>query len=50
VENAVQAAGHSDTQIFDTAQQAQERATWNGGIVERMWDYLTHHDIEEKHP
>ena len=50
VEQAVQAAGHSDTRIFDTAQQAQERATWNGGIVERMWDYLTHNDIEEQHP
>jgi HCOMODA/2-hydroxy-3-carboxy-muconic semialdehyde decarboxylase len=49
VENAVQAAGHSNTQIFDTAQQAQERATWNGGIVERMWDFLTHNDIEERH-
>jgi len=46
VENAVQAAGHADTQIFKTAQQAQERATWNGGIVERMWDYLTHNDLE----
>lgn len=48
VENAVQAAGHADTAIFNTPQEAQERATWNGGIVERMWDYLTHDDIEAK--
>ncbi|PIT80716.1 class II aldolase/adducin family protein [Limnohabitans sp. JirII-31] len=46
VENAVQAAGHTDISIFNTPQEAQERATWNGGIVERMWDYLTHDDIE----
>ncbi len=46
VENAVLAAGHADTQVFNTSQEAQERATWNGGIVERMWDYLTHSDPE----
>jgi len=46
VENAVRAAGHADTQVFNTPQEAQERATWNGGIVERMWDYLTHNDPE----
>lgn len=48
VENAVQAAGHANISIFNTPQEAQERATWNGGIVERMWDYLTHDDIEAK--
>ena len=30
---------------FNTAQSAT-RATWNGRLLERMWDYLTHGDPE----
>ena len=26
--------------------QSQTRATWNGRLLERMWDYLTHGDAE----
>lgn len=29
-----------------TDEQARARATWNGRLLERMWDYLTHGDPE----
>ena len=46
VEIASMMCGHANHQTFNSADQAQNRATWAGGIAERKWQYLTHGDIE----
>ena len=38
------ATGLEPTRFTDA--QAQARATWNGHLLERMWDHLTHGDPE----
>jgi HCOMODA/2-hydroxy-3-carboxy-muconic semialdehyde decarboxylase len=43
VELAVRAAGLGGQLSLD---EISERATWQGGIVERMWDFLTAGDSE----
>lgn len=45
VELAGRAAGLGEAPAL-TAIEAQERATWNGLILERMWAWLTHDDLE----
>lgn len=46
VELAVLAAGMADKAPVMSEDQARERATWQGRIAERMWDYLTAGDAE----
>ena len=46
VELAVMNAGQTDSQVFENAQAAKDRATWSGGILERMWLYMTRDDCE----
>ncbi len=41
VELAVRAAGGTDHVCFATPEAAQARATWEGRIAERVWDYWT---------
>jgi HCOMODA/2-hydroxy-3-carboxy-muconic semialdehyde decarboxylase len=41
VELAVRAAGGAGNVTFETAAEAQARATWDGRIAERAWEYLT---------
>ncbi|WP_157267073.1 class II aldolase/adducin family protein [Azohydromonas aeria] len=41
VELAVRAAAGTNHQSFADEAQARERATWEGRIAERLWDYLT---------
>lgn len=41
VELAVRAAGGSDHVSFATPEAARARATWEGRIAERMWEYWT---------
>jgi HCOMODA/2-hydroxy-3-carboxy-muconic semialdehyde decarboxylase len=46
VELAALNAGLADRAPRMTAEQAKTRATWQGRIAERMWDYLTDGDPE----
>lgn len=46
VELAALAAGLANEAPVITAADAAQRATLGGGIVERMWDYLTAGDPE----
>ncbi|TKW65946.1 MAG: class II aldolase/adducin family protein [Paracoccus denitrificans] len=46
IELAARTAGRTDDAIVPP-EQAQARATRAGGIVERMWDYLTEGDAEK---
>jgi len=46
VELAALNAGLADTAPRMTGEQAKNRATWQGRIAERMWDYLTAGDPE----
>ncbi|UCV17840.1 class II aldolase/adducin family protein [Ferribacterium limneticum] len=46
VELAVLAAGMADKSPLMSEDQARNRATWQGRIAERMWDYLTAGDPE----
>lgn len=46
VELAVLAAGLADTGHLILEQEAQIRATWQGRIAERVWEYLTRGDLE----
>lgn len=46
VELAVRAAGGAGHTTFTSAEQAAQRATWEGRIAERMWEYLTDGDPE----
>jgi HCOMODA/2-hydroxy-3-carboxy-muconic semialdehyde decarboxylase len=41
VEMAVRGAGGAAHVVFASAAQAQERATWEGRIAERVWEHLT---------
>jgi len=41
VECECRSMGFGDSGSFLTADQARQRATWSGAILERMWDYLT---------
>ncbi|MGE0310968.1 MAG: class II aldolase/adducin family protein [Lautropia sp.] len=41
VELTVRAAGGADHVSFATPEAARERATWEGRIAERVWDYWT---------
>jgi HCOMODA/2-hydroxy-3-carboxy-muconic semialdehyde decarboxylase len=45
VELDCMAAGETNTGLL-SADEAAQRATWSGRILERMWDYLTHGDPE----
>lgn len=46
IELAIIACGmERDTRLL-SAEEAKERATWAGGVAERMWAYLTHGDPE----
>lgn len=38
--------GLADMAPVLTEEAVRKRANWNGGIVERMWDYMTHGDPE----
>lgn len=46
VELAVRSAGGSAHVTFKHADQARQRATWEGRIAERIWEYLTAGDPE----
>jgi HCOMODA/2-hydroxy-3-carboxy-muconic semialdehyde decarboxylase len=46
VELAALSAGLADKAPRMTEEQAKTRATWQGRIAERMWDYLTDGDPE----
>ncbi|MGE4240631.1 class II aldolase/adducin family protein [Ramlibacter sp.] len=46
VELAVRAAGGADHRTFANAQAAAQRATWDGRIAERMWEFMTATDPE----
>jgi len=46
VELAALAAGRADIAPRMNEEQARSRATWQGRIAERMWDYLTDGDPE----
>ena len=46
VELAVMNAGHAHVQTFESEQAAKDRATWSGGILERMWLFMTRDDSE----
>lgn len=46
VELAVRAAGGGAHVVFTNADQAGQRATWEGRIAERIWEYLTAGDPE----
>lgn len=46
VELAVRAAGGVDHVTFADPAAAEERATWNGRIAERMWEHMTAGDPE----
>jgi HCOMODA/2-hydroxy-3-carboxy-muconic semialdehyde decarboxylase len=46
VELAVLMAGQADTAPQLHANQANERATWEGRIAERVWEFLTRDDPE----
>jgi len=46
VELAALSAGLADKAPRMNEEQAKNRATWQGRIVERMWDYLTAGDPE----
>jgi HCOMODA/2-hydroxy-3-carboxy-muconic semialdehyde decarboxylase len=46
VELAALNAGLAERAPRMSAEQAKNRATWQGRIAERMWDYLTHGDPE----
>ena len=41
VELGVRAAGGAEVVTFRSAAEAAERATWNGRIAERVWEFLT---------
>ena len=41
IELACLATGLADEATIMTDEEAATRATWNGRILERMWDYLT---------
>lgn len=45
VELAVQSAGIGDPALLSQA-ECEQRATWSGRIMERMWDHLTFGDPE----
>jgi HCOMODA/2-hydroxy-3-carboxy-muconic semialdehyde decarboxylase len=46
IELAVLAAGRAANSPLLTMEEAQRRASWAGRPAERMWDYLTHDDVE----
>jgi HCOMODA/2-hydroxy-3-carboxy-muconic semialdehyde decarboxylase len=46
VELAVRSAGGADVRIYADAAQAAERATWQGRIAERIWEFLSAGDPE----
>lgn len=46
IELALRAAGLADEVPLITQEEQQQRATKNGGIIERMWEFLTHGDPE----
>jgi HCOMODA/2-hydroxy-3-carboxy-muconic semialdehyde decarboxylase len=46
IELDVMAAGEGDTAPVFSKADADARATWNGRLRERMWDYLTAGDPE----
>jgi len=46
IELAVLGSGQTGDAPLLTADQAKRRATWEGLPAERMWDFLTHHDLE----
>jgi HCOMODA/2-hydroxy-3-carboxy-muconic semialdehyde decarboxylase len=50
VELAVRCAGGAAVRIFPDAHVAAERATWNGRIAERIWDFLCAGDPELSSP
>lgn len=50
VELAALASGLADTAPLLSAEAAAERATWNGRIAERVWEYLLRHDPEPLSP
>jgi HCOMODA/2-hydroxy-3-carboxy-muconic semialdehyde decarboxylase len=45
IELECMAAGNTNTGLL-TADEAAQRSTWSGRILERMWDSLTHGDPE----
>jgi HCOMODA/2-hydroxy-3-carboxy-muconic semialdehyde decarboxylase len=46
VEIACINAGMDSVEIFPSKESANKRATWEGSIVDRMWQHLTHDDPE----
>jgi HCOMODA/2-hydroxy-3-carboxy-muconic semialdehyde decarboxylase len=46
VELASLASAMDHIETFKTPEKAHERATWAGGIVDRMWQYMTRDDPE----
>ena len=46
VELAALSCGLEKKVVFSSQEQAQNRATWVGGIAERKWQFMTHGDIE----
>ncbi len=48
VELAALSAGLADTAPLIEGDAARLRATWDGRIAERVWDYLTRHDPERR--
>lgn len=46
VELSCMNAGRSEHEAFKSEESARERATWAGGILERMWLYMTREDSE----
>ena len=46
VELATLASAMDHIETFKTPEKAHDRATWAGGIVDRMWQYMTRDDPE----
>jgi HCOMODA/2-hydroxy-3-carboxy-muconic semialdehyde decarboxylase len=46
VELACLMSAQTKHETFESSEQANNRATWLGGIAERKWQYLTHGDKE----
>ena len=46
VELASMSCAMDHIETYKTPEKAHDRATWAGGIVERMWQYMTREDIE----
>jgi HCOMODA/2-hydroxy-3-carboxy-muconic semialdehyde decarboxylase len=47
VELSTLSAGMAHVQAFESEVTARERATWAGGILERMWLFMTREDSEQ---